>query len=338
MGINLFGLICSRLPALDARFVAPNYERDYTYSKMLIASARYANVLISLGVKPGDRIAVQVENSLESLMLYLATMRTGAIFLALHNAYTAGEIEHLLNDAQPRVIVCDPRNKTTLKPVAKNVRAKLETLNASRPWSRSTPTLFGKQLLASRHLIDVELEPRDVAAIHYNAALTLSSEGEVLSHSDLLSNALKLVDQWDFTKADVLLHALPSSIPNDLFTAANVTLLAGATMILLPDYGTEYFFRHLPGATSVMGGTAFYGRLLQDARLNKKITEHLRLCLSGAEPMPAEIHREWKDRTGHDILPYYGMIERQLNTTGPFEGDGASEAIMSGRVVVGLNG
>lgn len=333
MGINLFGLICSRLPASDARFVMANDERNYTYSEMLVASARYANVLISLGVKSGDRVAVQVENSLEALMLYLGTMRTGAIFLALHNAYTAPEIEYILHDAQPAVIVCGPRNKATLKPVAKNFRAKLETLSAWHPWSRSTPTLFGKQLLASQHFIDVEHEPKDVAAILYTSALTVSSEREVLSHSDLLSNALKLVNQWDFTKADVLLHALPNLIPSDLFTAANVTLLAGATMILLPNYGTDWFFRHLPGATSVIGGTAFYGRLLQDARLNKKATEHMRLFLSGAEPLPAEIHREWKDRTGHAILQCCGMIERHINTTSPFDGDRASEAIMPGRVV-----
>ncbi|CAH1690397.1 hypothetical protein BOSEA31B_20422 [Hyphomicrobiales bacterium] len=333
MGNPLLDLIGSRLAASDARFAKADDERSRTSSAMLVSSARFANVLLSLGVKPGDRVAVQVKDSLEALMLYLGTMRAGGIFVPLHTAYTAAEIEYFLNDSHPAVIVCDPSKKASLKPLAKNAGAKLETLGARHPWSRSTATLFDKELLASRHFVDVERESDDIAAMLYAFGTTGLCNGEMLSYSKLLSDALALMDHWRFTKGDVLLHALPNLHTEDVFAATNVTLLAGATMILLPDYGTDWFFRHLPQATSAIGGPAFYGRLLKDARLNKKATKHMRLFLSGAEPLPSQIHREWKERTGHAIIRRYGLNEHHMNISKPREGDQLSEAVMSDEVV-----
>ncbi|QEL23095.1 malonyl-CoA synthase [Bosea sp. F3-2] len=315
MGNHLFDLIRSRMPAPDAPFAALDDGRRFSYGDMLAVSARFANALVGLGVKPGDRVAVQVEKSFEALMLYLGTVRAGAIFLPLNTAYTPAEIEYFLGDAEPAVFVCDPAKAEALRPYAEKAGAKLETLGVG------VGSLLDKAKAASTSFADVERGADDLAAILYTSGTTGRSKGAMLSHDNLASNALALVDYWRFTKNDVLLHALPIFHTHGLFVATNVILLAGASMILLPKFDPEQVFKYLPQATSMMGVPTFYVRLLQDARLTKEATKHMRLFVSGSAPLLAETHREWSARTGHAILERYGMTETNMNTSNPYEGD-----------------
>jgi malonyl-CoA/methylmalonyl-CoA synthetase len=71
----------------------------------------------------------------------------------------------------------------------------------------------------------------------------------------------------------------------------------------------------------MMGVPTFYTRLLQDQRLTREATAHIRLFVSGSAPLLAETHREWQARTGHAILERYGMTETGMNTSNPYEGD-----------------
>ncbi len=315
MGNHLFDLIKARMPAPTAPFAFLDDGRTYSYADMVAVSARFANALMALGVKPGDRVAVQVEKSIEALMLYLGTVRAGAIFLPLNTAYTPAEIEYFLGDAEPAVFVCDPAKAEALKPFADKAGAKLETLGVG------TGSLLDKANAASAEFADIARVADDLAAILYTSGTTGRSKGAMLSHDNLASNALALVDYWRFTKADVLLHALPIFHTHGLFVATNVILFAGAAMILLPKFDPEQVFKYLPKATSMMGVPTFYVRLLQDQRLSKETTKHMRLFVSGSAPLLAETHREWRERTGHAILERYGMTETNMNTSNPYDGD-----------------
>ena len=318
---HLFDLIRSRMPAPEAPFALLDDGRRYSYQDMLDVSARFANALAALGVQPGDRVAVQVEKSIEALMLYLGTVRAGAIFLPLNTAYTPAEIEYFLGDAEPALFVCDPAKAAALQPFADRAGAKLETLGVWRSPDVSAGTLSDKALAAAASFADVARGPEDLAAILYTSGTTGRSKGAMLSHDNLASNALTLVDYWRFTRDDVLLHALPIFHTHGLFVATNVILLSGASMILLPKFDPEQVFAHLPQATTMMGVPTFYVRLLQDARLTKEATRHMRLFVSGSAPLLAETHREWRERTGHAILERYGMTETNMNTSNPYDGD-----------------
>lgn len=321
MGNHLFDLIRSRMPGPDAPFALIDDGRRYSYQDVLDVSARFANALVSLGVKPGDRVAVQVEKSIEALMLYLGTARAGAIFLPLNTAYTPAEIEYFLGDAEPAVFVCDPAKAEALRPFAEKAGARLETLGVWRSPEVSAGSLSDKALAASRSFTDVARGPDDLAAILYTSGTTGRSKGAMLSHDNLASNALSLVDYWRFTKDDVLLHALPIFHTHGLFVATNTILLAGASMILLPKFDPDQIFKYLPQATSMMGVPTFYVRLLQDDRLTREAVKHMRLFVSGSAPLLAETHREWSARTGHAILERYGMTETNMNTSNPYDGD-----------------
>jgi malonyl-CoA/methylmalonyl-CoA synthetase len=315
MGNHLFDLIKARMPAPTAPFAFLDDGRTYSYADMVAVSARFANALVALGVKPGDRVAVQVEKSIEALMLYLGTVRAGAIFLPLNTAYTPAEIEYFLGDAEPAIFVCDPAKAEALKPYAEKAGAKLETLGVG------AGSLLDKANAASTEFADVVRGADDLAAILYTSGTTGRSKGAMLSHDNLASNALSLVDYWRFTKDDVLLHALPIFHTHGLFVATNTILLAGASMILLPKFDPEQVFNYLPKATSMMGVPTFYVRLLQDQRLSKEAVKHMRLFVSGSAPLLAETHREWRERTGHAILERYGMTETNMNTSNPYDGD-----------------
>ncbi|WP_332682666.1 malonate--CoA ligase [Bosea sp. (in: a-proteobacteria)] len=321
MGNHLFDLVRARIPAPEARFALIDDGRVFSYADMVEASARYAGALVSLGVKPGDRVAVQVEKSIEALMLYLGTVRAGAIFLPLNTGYTPAEIEYFLGDAEPSVFVCDPSKADALRPYAEKAGARLETLGVWRSHDVWAGTLPDRALASPAQFADVARGPDDLAAILYTSGTTGRSKGAMLSHDNLASNALALVDYWRFTKDDVLLHALPIFHTHGLFVATNTVLLAGAAMILLPKFDPEQVFKYMAQATAMMGVPTFYVRLLQDKRLGKETTAHMRLFVSGSAPLLAETHREWRERTGHAILERYGMTETNMNTSNPYDGE-----------------
>lgn len=318
---HLFAEIARRAPPSDHPFAILPDGRTYTYRDAHAVSARFANALTALGVVPGDRVAVQVEKSIEALMLYLGCVRAGAVFLPLNTAYTAAEVEYFLSDAEPRLFVCDPRRADALATVAGAAGARLETLGVWSSPSVSAGTFADLALNAGATFADVPRGADDLAGILYTSGTTGRSKGAMLSHENLASNARVLADYWRFTKDDVLLHALPIFHTHGLFVASNVTLFAGASMIFLPKFEADEVFRYLPRATAMMGVPTFYVRLVQDERLTRAATAHMRVFISGSAPLLADTHRAFQAMTGHAILERYGMTETNMITSNPYEGN-----------------
>ena len=131
MPAHLYNELSSRFP--DRSKVAFELQDGsrHTYGDVEAGAARFAGALVALGVEPGDRVAVQVEKTLEAVLLYLGCARAGAVFLPLNTAYTPAELEYFLTDAEPRVFVCDPRRKDSLAGAAAAAEvAHVETLGA----------------------------------------------------------------------------------------------------------------------------------------------------------------------------------------------------------------
>jgi len=258
-----------------------------------------------------------VEKSAEALMLYLASLRAGAVYLPLNSAYTAGEIRYFLGDAEPTVFVCSPPAAEEMRALAREIGvAHVETLGP-----KADGTLIDKARAASPEFADVPRERDDVAAILYTSGTTGRSKGAMLSHGNLASNATALRDTWRFTAEDRLLHALPIFHTHGLFVATNVTLMAGSSLIFLPGFNADEIIRLLPKATVMMGVPTFYTRLLARPDFTRELVAHMRLFVSGSAPLSAETHREFEARTGHKILERYGMTETNMNISNPYDGD-----------------
>ena len=317
MSCHLYDQFRQAMPDLDKVFIETMDGRKITYGDVDSCSAQMANVLTELGVAIGDRIAVQVEKSPDAILLYLACIRAGAIFLPLNTAYTPAEIDYFLSDAEPRVFICDPAHIDKLSPIAKKAKVS-HTLTMG---TKRDGTFLDQAKTALPEFQSKERGPDDLAAILYTSGTTGRSKGAMLSHENLASNARTLVTYWHFTSNDVLIHALPIYHTHGLFVATNVMLLSGGTILFLPKLDTTQILRLMNRATCMMGVPTFYTRLLETPELNKDITRHMRLFISGSAPLLAETHREWRARTGHAILERYGMTETNMNTSNPYEGD-----------------
>ncbi|TMJ57325.1 MAG: malonyl-CoA synthase [Alphaproteobacteria bacterium] len=315
MNANLF----SRLfDALDdpARLAIETIEgARISYGELIKRTGQMANVLVNSGVKPGDRVAAQTEKSVPGLVLYLAALRAGAVYLPLNTAYTLNELEYFITDAEPSLVVCDPSKAEGIGAIASKVGAKVETLGADGKGSMTDR--------ADKTKAEFETVPRandDLAAILYTSGTTGRSKGAMLTHDNLASNSLSLVEYWRFTDKDVLIHALPIYHTHGLFVASNVTLFARASMIFLPKFDPELIIKLMSRATVLMGVPTFYTRLLQSPALTRESTRHMRLFISGSAPLLADTHREWFARTGHAVLERYGMTETNMNTSNPYDG------------------
>ncbi len=285
-----------------------------SYGSLRAATGRMANALVAAGVRPGDRVAVQVEKSVEALVLYLACLRAGMVYLPLNTAYTPAELSYFVGDAEPALVVCDPARLDATVALAGTIPVR--TLDA-RGHGSLTEAAAGQP----EEFATVARGPDDLAAILYTSGTTGRSKGAMLTQENLLSNARVLQAEWRFGPDDVLLHALPIFHTHGLFVACNLVLLSGASMVLLPRFDPADVLARLPAATVMMGVPTFYTRLLGQEGLTPAACRSIRLFVSGSAPLLAETHRAWEERTGHRILERYGMTETGMLTTNPYDGD-----------------
>lgn len=309
----MFSLFAGRIAAQGER---PFIERPdgsvITYKAMGDETARIANHLVKLGVVAGDRVAVQVDKSVESLLVYLACLRVGAVYIPLNPAYTVAELRYLLADAEPRLFVCKPERLAECSELGLALLRSLGTVGDG--------TLLEGIAEASTAFKDHVCGSDDLAAILYTSGTTGRSKGAMLSHGNLASNALTLKEVWRFSAEDRLLHALPIFHTHGLFVATNIALVSGASMLFLPTFDIKEIIRLLPRASVMMGVPTFYTRLLAQPEFTAEMAKNIRLFISGSAPLAAVTHREFSARTGHAILERYGMTETNMNTSNPYEG------------------
>ena len=289
----------------------------YTWGDIDRASARMAHLLGSLGLPDGSRVAVQVEKSVEALLLYLATLRAGYVFLPLNTAYQSAEIAYFIGNAEPAVVVCTPGNFGWVSKIAFTAgSAHVFTLGDDRTGSlldRAAPHADVHQ--------PVDKGVDDLAAILYTSGTTGRSKGAMLTHGNLLSNAVTLKDYWGFQPGDVLIHALPIFHVHGLFVAIHAALLNGSKMIWMAKFDPKAVLAAMPRATVFMGVPTLYVRLLAEVGLNKDATKNMRLFIAGSAPLLIETFNAWRERTGHTILERYGMSETIMLTSNPYGGD-----------------
>ena len=309
--------LISRLSAKgqpSSLFASRPGRSDVTYRALFEGAEQIAAALKQAGMQPGDRIAAQVEKSLEAIQLYLGTVMAGGVFLPLNTAYTGPEVSYFLLDATPSIVVCDPKRFDEIS--ALSGRACVFTLDAD-----GHGTLSSAAAAQDAGFTAIPRGADDLAAILYTSGTTGRSKGAMLSHQNLASNSETLRDLWRFTDQDILIHALPIFHTHGLFVATNVTLLAGASVHFLSKFDAPAILEAMPTCTALMGVPTFYTRLLDEPGLDARSVSNMRLFVSGSAPLLVDTHEKWKARTGHRILERYGMTETNMNTSNPYCGD-----------------
>lgn len=312
----LFDQLFAKHTGMSKPFLRLDDGTVVSYAAFLGLAGQMAHVLTQSGLQPGDRLAVQVQKSPEALALYAACIQAGVVFLPLNTAYTTEELSYFIEDSGARMVVCDVKAEEALSTICDRLGACLKTLNGDR-----NGTLMESARVMPEAFPAVARSSDDLAALLYTSGTTGRSKGAMLSQGNLLSNAETLAKEWRFTRDDVLLHALPIFHTHGLFVATNVTLVAGASMIFLPQFNVDQLVDFMPDATVLMGVPTFYTRLLDCPRFERSLASHMRLFVSGSAPLLAETHVQFEERTGHRILERYGMTETNMNTSNPYEGN-----------------
>ncbi|WP_302173365.1 malonyl-CoA synthase [uncultured Hydrogenophaga sp.] len=319
---NLFVALRDAFPAdLDATAVetvgGSQSGLCYTWRDLDRATAMLANLIDSLNLPPRSRIAVQVEKSVEALILYLATLRAGHVFLPLNTAYQAGEIEYFVGNAEPAMVVCSPANFGWVSKIAFKAGTRhVFTLGDDRT---------GSLLDRAAHHSDVHTPATcaadELGVIIYTSGTTGRSKGAMLSHGNMLSNARVLRDYWGWQPDDVLIHALPIFHVHGLFVAIHGALINGSPTLWLNKFEPKAVLGLMSRATVFMGVPTLYSRLLAEPGLTREAAAGMRLFVSGSAPLLIETFQAWQERTGHTILERYGMSETIMLTSNPCQAD-----------------
>jgi malonyl-CoA/methylmalonyl-CoA synthetase len=312
----------------------------YTWRDLDLASARIANLLASLELPEGARIAVHVDKSVECLLLYLAVLRAGYVYLPLNIAYQSAELEYFIGNAEPSVVVCTPKNFVWLSKLAFQRGVKnVFTLGTQRDGS-----LLAR---AAQHADAHEVAARsadDLAAILYTSGTTGRSKGAMLTHGNLLSNARTLQRYWGWRTppegGDVLIHALPIFHVHGLFVAIHGALLNGSKMLWFEKFDPRATIAQMARATVFMGVPTLYVRMLAEPTLTRESAANMRVFIAGSAPLLTETFEAWRERTGHTIVERYGMSETVMLTSNPYfrnaNGDGERRAGTVGRPLPGV--
>ena len=317
---NLFTALRAAFPKnLDEVAVETDNGLLYSWRDIERATAMLANLLESLNLPSGARIAVQAEKSVEAMLLYLATLRAGYVFLPLNTAYQSAEIEYFVGNAEPAVVVCSKKNFGWVSKIA----FKAGTQNVFTLGDDRTGSLLDRAAHCSDQHTPAVKAADDLAAILYTSGTTGRSKGAMLSHGNMLSNALVLKDYWGWRTreqgGDVLIHALPIFHVHGLFVALHGALINGSKMIWLSKFDPALVIKKLPEATVFMGVPTLYVRLLNEPGLDKNAVRNMRLFVAGSAPLLIETFNDWQTRTGHTILERYGMSETAMLTSNPFD-------------------
>ena len=286
-------------------------ENDVSYAELADTVERGAAALAGVGVRPGDRVLVQVEKSPAAVALYLACLKSGAVYAPINTAYTASEVEYYLHDAEPALYVAGTEGQ-----VPAECRARVETLDRSGAGSWSERTAKARPRAAT-----VKRDDADLAALVYTSGTTGRSKGAMLSHGNLASNAETLCQYWGWRDDDVLLHALPIFHVHGLFVALHCAFLTGTPVVFLPTFNTDAIIEQLPRSTVLMGVPTFYTRLLAQPRFDADVCRRMRLFIAGSAPLTAPTFDAFEERTGMRILERYGMSETLMNTSNPLHGE-----------------
>ena len=311
---TLYDALVARHAGNPDTFLETEDGTQISYAAFVQRAAQMAHVLVDAGVNPGDRVVVQAPKQSDTIALYIATLQAGAVYLPLNTAYTQTELGYFVGDAAPRVIVCDDADADRIATLAGEVGATVLTLSGlSGSLSRGADTM-------PTSFDTVPRGDEDLAALLYTSGTTGRSKGAMMSHRNLLSNAVALTGLWEITERDRLIHALPVFHTHGLFVAMNTAFLAGARVRLMARFDVGTVLEELPKSTMLMGVPTFYTRLLSEPQFTGEAARNIRLFVSGSAPLLAETHTAFEDRTGHRILERYGMTETNMITSNPYHG------------------
>ena len=289
----------------------------WKYSDVKELTSKFSTFFRQLGLKKGSRVIVQIEKSVTAIALYLGCLKSGIIYVPLNIAYTSNELEYFIENVNPDLIFFSNDKYLDHQELLQNI-PKLKSFILT---GDDEDDLFKEISKLKKDDYIEELNQEDVASIIFTSGTTGRSKGAMLTHKNLTSNATSLNKIWGFEEKDILIHALPIFHVHGLFVALHTAFLSGCKIIFFEKFSPTKILSILEYSTVMMGVPTYYSRLLSLEGFDKDLCKGMRLFISGSAPLTDSVFRNFKKRTGHNILERYGMSETGMITSNPLEGD-----------------
>jgi len=313
------------------------YGHRWTYRQLDRITNRFANALIGLGVRPGDRVALLLPNCPQFVAAYFGAWKAGAVVTPVNPLYAPGEIAHHLNDSGTETLVVLSRFYPRVQAVRQETPLRHVVVTAIREYM-GVPIRWLYALLKERAAGDrvpvapgdhrwadllrcasdapppVRVGPEDLALLQYTGGTTGTPKGAMLTHRNLVANMMQ-AHAWIRPVLregeDKILCVLPFFHLYGIAACLHLGVLLGATLILLPRWDVQEVLTaiHRLRPTLFPGVPTMYIAINHYPDLNRYDLSSLRFCLSGAAPLPAEVQQEFERRSGCRMVQGYGMTE-----------------------------
>jgi long-chain acyl-CoA synthetase len=327
--------------------------RTFNYSQVDEISSRFAGALVSLGVKKGDRVAIFMPNKPQLVFAYFGALMAGAIVVMCNPVYKERELEHQLRDSGAQVVVASRtvakgldlfnsleacRGRLSLRHVIATgitdylppLKRRLAPLAGIKEVQRRE-TLDFMDLVRSSKPIDepVAVDPlNDVALLQYTGGTTGVAKGAMLTHYNLVSNAMYGDELFPVTEKDVSLCALPLYHIYGLTVTMNMPIAAGASLVLLPSFHVEEVVKTIQRmkVTLFSGAPAMYIAINSKPNANTFNLRSVRACMSGGAALPPAVRKKFMELTGGNLVEGYGLSETSPVThVNPLRGGAVKE-------------
>ncbi|QJD88390.1 long-chain fatty acid--CoA ligase [Cohnella herbarum] len=331
---------------LDSARDFPNHEaidflgRRYTYKELLRQCRKLANALKELNINKGDRVAIMLPNCPQAVIAYYGGLMAGAVIVQTNPTYTERELHLQLADSgaialitldllMPRV--SKARENTALKdviittlsdglPFPKNIlypiKRRREYPNLKVKYSKSEGNhRWSSVIRQSKDTPICEEVDADtgLAMIQYTGGTTGQPKGVMLTHANLLANAVQ-VSGWFYRMElgkERYLAALPLFHVFGLTVLLNQTIFQAGTLLLVPRFDPklvlETIRRRRP--TVFPGAPTMYIALLNHPETQEDDLGSIKVCVSGAAPLPRDVQEKFEQKSGGKLIEGYGMTE-----------------------------
>lgn len=295
--------------------------KEITYRQLNMLCNQFANALSTLGTKKGERVAIYLPNTPQFIIAFFGALKAGAAVTAISPLHREREVEHQLADSGATTIVV----LNSLFPVVEAVRQKTQLKNVivtalDEFNSESSNPLPPANSLSLKSLVEsasqepqkIQLNPaEDLAALQYTGGTTGTAKGAMLTHANLLSNALAFAAWIRETPDDVFLTALPLFHIYGMTTSMTVPISLGAKMVLAPKFDPAKMLETIQQqkVTVFCGVPTMYTVLLANPELAKYDLTSIRVCISGASPLPPQVQKRFMEVTGGFLAEGYGLTE-----------------------------
>ncbi|WNG51411.1 AMP-binding protein [Archangium minus] len=327
MATSLLETFLTRARQEPGRPVLDFEQQRFTAGQLAGHVAAFASALQRRGVKPGERVALFLENSPAFVISYLGTQYAGGVVVLVNTQYRLVELSHILSDAGARVCVTGAAGAAELAPLRPQLPSlewlvTVEPPGAPVPW----PVVDFDALLAEGDASASLPLPQgeQLAVLGYTSGTTGRSKGAMLLHRNLLANVRAVTEAWRWTESDRLLLTLPLFHTHGLMVGLHGTLYSGGSVDLRRRFAAPEVLAALredASLTMFFGVPTMYGRLVEEARRTGVRPRPLRLLASGSAPLSPQLFHDVEETFGQRILERYGMTETLMNTTNPYEGE-----------------